>query len=109
MERLKDPEMCIGYPERLWCHPDQCKAIDNNTGCGGGDRTNKTDSQKYALCRGWRVKNCGNHPKKNTNDRRGVRIFYSFFFSNFSTHVWYNNAIKYLYTIYCIYSCPTHK
>lgn len=36
MERLKDPEMCIGYWERLWCHPDQCKAIDNSTGCGGG-------------------------------------------------------------------------
>ncbi len=36
MERLKNPEMCIGYWERLWCHPDQCKAIDNERGCGGG-------------------------------------------------------------------------
>lgn len=36
MARLKDPEMCIGYWERLWCHPDQCKEIDNDHGCGGG-------------------------------------------------------------------------
>lgn len=37
MERLRDPEMCIGYWERLWCHPTQCAAINNATGCGGGD------------------------------------------------------------------------
>lgn len=36
MVRLKDPEMCIGYWERLWCHPDQCSQIDNAHGCGGG-------------------------------------------------------------------------
>lgn len=36
MVRLKDPEMCIGYWERLWCHPDQCAQIDNVHGCGGG-------------------------------------------------------------------------
>ncbi|MFA5136880.1 MAG: hypothetical protein WC489_05845 [Patescibacteria group bacterium] len=22
-----DPNMCVGYWERLWCHPDQCKSI----------------------------------------------------------------------------------
>jgi len=37
MERLRDPEMCIGYWERMWCHPTQCAAINNATGCGGGD------------------------------------------------------------------------
>lgn len=36
MERLRDPEMCIGYYERNWCHPTQCAAINNETGCGGG-------------------------------------------------------------------------
>lgn len=37
MARLQDPEMCVGYWERLWCHPDQCAQIDNATGCGGGE------------------------------------------------------------------------
>lgn len=36
MARTGDPLKCIGYWERLWCHPDQCKAIDNDHGCGGG-------------------------------------------------------------------------
>lgn len=36
MARLHDPEICVGYWERLWCHPDQCAQIDNATGCGGG-------------------------------------------------------------------------
>lgn len=36
MARLHDPEMCIGYWERLWCHPDQCAKIDNEHGCSGG-------------------------------------------------------------------------
>lgn len=36
MARTKNPEMCIGYWERLWCHPEQCSEINNETGCGGG-------------------------------------------------------------------------
>jgi len=36
MARLQDPEMCIGNWERLWCHPQQCAQINNDTGCDGG-------------------------------------------------------------------------
>lgn len=36
MARLQDPEMCVGNWERLWCHPQQCAQINNDTGCDGG-------------------------------------------------------------------------
>lgn len=36
--RTGDPTMCVGYWERLWCHPDQCAKIDQEKGrvCNGG-------------------------------------------------------------------------
>ncbi len=36
--RTGDPLMCVGYWERLWCHPDQCARIDPEKSrvCNGG-------------------------------------------------------------------------
>lgn len=38
VERTRDPMRCIGYWERLWCHPDQCAKIDPEKGrdCNNG-------------------------------------------------------------------------
>lgn len=36
--RTGNPMMCVGYWERLWCHPNQCQLIDLEKGreCNGG-------------------------------------------------------------------------
>lgn len=38
VERTGDPTMCVGYWERLWCHPQQCDKIDPEKGrvCNDG-------------------------------------------------------------------------
>jgi len=38
VERLRDPAMCIGYWERLWCTPSQCTNLDpaKEAFCNGG-------------------------------------------------------------------------
>ncbi len=53
--RTGDPTMCVGYWERLWCHPDQCSQIDLDKGreCNNGNRGNCSCGHAFkSWCKG---------------------------------------------------------